>query len=141
MATHCGNKLIAAVIGLALIAPAAHAGGDRGPWIIGVGTRTCGTFVNDLRMSRRAPGSVEASYVFMEVSWVQGFLAAENAEFIGQLRAMSDKAKFADKDLLLGLDADAFKVWLENYCQAHPLDHLFDAANALTTELVGRQFK
>jgi len=97
--------------------------------------------MNDLRESRRNKGSLEASFVNLELSWVQGWLSAENQEFKSTVSKMPDKAKFGDKDLLIGLDVDAIEGWLENYCRAHPLDHLFAAANALTGELVGRQFK
>jgi hypothetical protein len=36
-------------------------------------------------------------------------------------------------DPLRGLDAHAVIVWVDNYCQARPLDHLLDAAEAFVT--------
>ena len=59
-------------------------------------------------------------------AWVIGFLT-------GRATAGADR-----EDLLRGMDSPSAFVWIDNYCQSHPLDRLWQAADALVLELATR---
>jgi hypothetical protein len=44
---------------------------------------------------------------------------------------MSGAASALNRDLLLGLDSNAVLGWVDNYCRAHPLDKVAEAATRL----------
>jgi hypothetical protein len=81
----------------------------------GSGTVSCGTWVTNR--------SNNPDMVFMEFSWVQGFITGLNA---GLPIESSNNGHVGAH-----LDTNAAQVWLDNYCQAHPLDELSDASLAL----------
>jgi hypothetical protein len=52
---------------------------------------------------------------------------------------LSGIAHQSGSDYMLGLNVEAIYAWLDNYCSAHPLDHLDDALDALAAERGVRQ--
>jgi len=80
--------------------------------IKGAGAGSCGTWVED---RRAAPRSAE-----LDLSWVLGFLSG-----IGFMGAVGD-------DPLNGVDADGVRAWIDNYCAAHPLINIEQAAAAFS---------
>jgi hypothetical protein len=77
--------------------------------VVGVGTSSCGTWT----VHRRALTSPEW---FTDSAWVAGFLSGIG--FVGE----------GGDDPLHGLDANAVDAWIDNYCQANPLDDIETAA-------------
>jgi hypothetical protein len=81
--------------------------------MIGAGGASCGTWTKDR-------GSPQAhSLAAIDVSWVTGFLSGIG--YVGG--AESD-------DPLQGMDAEGVAGWIDNYCRAHPIEHIKDAAAA-----------
>ena len=97
---------------------------------LGVGGASCGEFAsakeyNDrLRLPNDPPGSYRDSVYIALLSWVEGFVTGVN--YVGPA------------DRLTGSKADgpARIYWLENYCRAHPLDVMLNAALALRSALL-----
>ena len=91
--------------------------------MLGAGAQSCGTWTHD-RQSHMDLGVT---------SWVSGYLSGINtlapSLFIGR-RA---------PDLLQDLDNNAFQSWMDNYCQQHPLEKIYIAADLLSAELVKRK--
>ena len=82
---------------------------------IGAGTDACETWTAD----RRQP---LGSGALQDEQWVSGFLSGigyEGEEVI---------------DPLVGLDAQAVWAWVDDYCQAHPLEKIAAAAEAFSYE-------
>jgi hypothetical protein len=79
--------------------------------IIGVGTGSCGNWTKD----RRNPGEL---YPNMDGQWVLGFLSG-----MGWSGLYYDRA-----EILKGMDAEGVWAWVDNYCQAHPIKDMTDAA-------------
>lgn len=79
--------------------------------VFGVGTASCGRWVEAPKDSLPAEGYL---------AWVLGFLSG---------------AGWAGADTIRDIDNDAIKVWMNNYCQAHPLDSIAMGAQALALEL------
>jgi hypothetical protein len=82
---------------------------------IGAGTSTCGSW----SANRRS----KSQLWYSQGNWVLGFLSGVG--FIGIQNGYNP---------LHGLDAGAVSSWLDNYCQAHPLEPLAAAAEALVAE-------
>ena len=82
--------------------------------VLSSGATSCGTF---LKESDRLQSD--------DLFWVEGFLTGANAFS-------------AEKHAGRGVDYEARKLWLSNYCTAHPLDHLIDATQALRDELINK---
>jgi hypothetical protein len=59
--------------------------------------------------------------------WVVGYLTAYN-EWVAP-----------DGNISAGTDNDGIAAWMDNYCQAHPLDNVARAARALVVELKARK--
>jgi hypothetical protein len=76
--------------------------------LIGSGTGSCGTWSAD----RRQPPPV----AFQDEQWVLGFLSGIG--FVGD----------GGDNPLNGVDAAAVWGWMDNYCQAHPLESIATAA-------------
>ena len=107
---------------LALSAPvvASAAKPDGSYHIFGGGT--CGAYIAH---SRSQPGGDTNSHAL--ILWVQGYLTAY-INFVAP-----------DGDITAGTDYEGVTLWVDNYCQAHPLDGLADAAAALVLELKARK--
>lgn len=82
--------------------------------VLSLGTVSCGKFLAE-----------SAKLQSDDLFWVEGFLTGANA---------FSTEKHAGR----GTDYDARKLWLSNYCAAHPLDSLADAAQALREELINK---
>jgi hypothetical protein len=108
------TRALAVALGLmvALAAAPAHA-----VQIIGAGLAPCGTWTAD--RAARDIGASEGE------TWVGGYLSG--AAFWG-----------SNLDPMKGIDAKAAWAWVEDYCRAHPLDKIIDAANAFIQEHPGR---
>jgi hypothetical protein len=107
----------------------------RGFDVWGVGNDSRGTYIQEYAAYRRGE---HRERFRLEISWLQGFLTAENGESFAQAFVKLGKQKLDTKefDILRGADVEATQLWLANYCQAHPLDNLADAAIALTQILI-----
>jgi hypothetical protein len=62
-----------------------------------------------------------------EDSWLNGYITAYN-----------QYVPLAKGDVATGTDANGLTGWIDNYCAAHPLDYVAQAATALITELRAR---
>jgi hypothetical protein len=83
--------------------------------ILGYGADSCGTWTADRNNRNQAVADAQ---------WVLGY--------VGGMGFLSGK------DLLGGLDYGAVVSWVNNYCEAHPLEQVVDAAIALGIELAKR---
>jgi hypothetical protein len=77
------------------------------------GTQSCGTWTAERRAGRGW---------FSDSLWVLGFLSG--------VAYQGARDQREDVDPLRGVDAAGVEAWLDNYCQAHPLKHLTEAADA-----------
>jgi hypothetical protein len=80
--------------------------------IYGFGARSCGAWVE----ARREESLTATAYE----GWMLGFVSGYG---------------YGSEDQLRVTDAKAMSVWLDNYCQAHPLDTIAVASQALVREL------
>jgi hypothetical protein len=96
------------ILGLILFAAAAHAQQPPKYNIIGPGASSCGTWTVDQRTNH--------GLYHLDQAWVLGFLSG-----IGYMGG-------SNSNPLRGLDSDAVTAWIDNYCQAHPLEGIATAA-------------
>jgi hypothetical protein len=80
--------------------------------VAGFGMRSCGTWTA-VRHDGTALGHEQ---------WILGFLSA-----VGYTNFLRDQM-----NPLEGTDADGVWAWIDNYCQAHPLDRIINAADAFS---------
>ena len=92
-------------------------------YVHGAGAVSCGKWTQDRRDSVPLAGALE--------SWVQGFISAANGAMAQPGAPMFDWA--ADTN-----DEGVF-AWIDNYCAAHPLNHVSTAADAMFGELMARR--
>jgi hypothetical protein len=78
--------------------------------VIGTGNDSCGTWTADRRVGGRAAGQ--------DQQWILGFLSGISYE------------GSEDVDTLKGMDAEGVFAWMDNYCQAHPIEDIIDAGEA-----------
>jgi hypothetical protein len=83
--------------------------------IWGAGGGSCGTWVTDRHSN--------SDMAYDEFTWVQGYITGLNA---GLPNKSSNNGQVGAQ-----LDPNAAEVWLDTYCQAHPIDMLSDAAYQL----------
>lgn len=107
--------LLAAVIACA---PVAQAQKITRVYVYSYGNASCGDWIAE----RKAP----AADADVGLAWVLGYLTGieEGRE--------SRRIQFRHPD------ADAIAAWVDNYCQANPLDNLFQAAAKLNHDLMVR---
>lgn len=79
-------------------------------WNYGLGLKTCGTWI-----SRRQTGD----YYDM-VQWMLGYISA--AGYYGSFKLKES-------------EANAFSVWIDNYCRANPLEKFIVGVRVLVKEL------
>jgi hypothetical protein len=91
--------------------------------VFGVGGRSCGTWTEARRSGNTTPVDYE--------QWVAGFLSGANS-------IISTAAPELDTLLQPNIDAQGLYAWIDNYCFAHPLNTIAQAADALGAELVHR---
>ena len=104
------QTLVLAPLFLALSLVAGRASDDRGFAVLGFGNKSCGTYV-EARSERYGDSDYRG--------WLTGYLSARNGRFNGFY------------DLLEGTDLSGAMLWLENYCQSHPTEDFYRAAEAL----------
>jgi hypothetical protein len=86
---------------------------------LGPGANSCGTWVSERRQD---------SLVSLQIqTWVLGFLTAYN-EFVA-----------TDGQISRGVDVQGLMGWIDNYCQAHPLEDVESASVHLVLELKRRK--
>jgi len=92
--------------------------GQGGVQNLGAGTFSCGQWVEEREAASRTG-------YFINAQWVNGYLTGrQDGSFSLTEQQVSDVA--------------ARSVWLDNYCQANPLDELLAAARGLWHELASR---
>jgi hypothetical protein len=91
---------------------------------LGVGNRSCGSWIE----ARRSVGLLPDVYE----GWIAGYLSGSNA--IISYEYHTDDLAQAQKQT----DARGLYAWIDNYCQAHPLNSIAQAADALSGELIQR---
>ncbi|RWL47216.1 MAG: hypothetical protein EOR60_09645 [Mesorhizobium sp.] len=85
--------------------------------ILGAGTDSCGRWVSSAN-----DGALHVAYM----SWVLGYLSAFN---------MAKSAHSGQDSLFNQTDVQSLDLWVSNYCNAHPLKNLSDAALELAIEV------
>lgn len=83
-----------------------------------LGDRSCGTWGTE---------KADPTMRMGDTAWLMGF--------------MTGNALGSGYDIVNGVDGNALMVWVDNYCQAHPLYNASNAAMALVTELRARMPK
>lgn len=107
---------------------------DSGRYTLwGHGSDSCGSFVKEHQ--RKGP-----TY-WLQVSWISGFISAENGEWLLSIHAKLPNLDATRFDFLKGTDASGLILWLVNYCRENPLDNLGTASMKLSKELIDRQAK
>lgn len=93
---------------------------DGNMFVLGIGTRSCGSYVTDYKKNYQ--NRIDSYY-----SWIAGYFTFVNSRYpIGH--------NIAD-----GADFRAITQWTYNYCEKNPLENLFFAADALLHELADRK--
>jgi hypothetical protein len=93
-----------------IVAAALMTGSAHAYTIIGMGQYSCGTWIKDRR------GQQMTAYLYQQ--WIVGFLSG-----VGY-------AGPPGIDPLKGTDSNGVWAWIDNYCQAHPLDNIAEAGSA-----------
>lgn len=81
--------------------------------VIGTGNSSCGQHLSN---------KILAEY---DHAWVSGFLTGVNG---------TKGARVGH-----GTDSDSRELWIDNYCRAHPLEDIADAALSLYIELMNKE--
>ena len=111
------QRLRALLLAFGLCITATMARADEHPgqvMVFGSGTASCGSWM----LSRNN---------YENDAWIFGFLTAYNMYLVKRGTTIS-----------AGTDASGPIGWVDNYCRAHPLDSIFDAAVRLVEELQRR---
>jgi hypothetical protein len=95
----------------------------------GPGNDTCGRFMQER--------SADSSRFHMEMSWIAGFVSAQNQDFAANALKKAINAQ-VDVDMLRGTDNAALEAWIAQYCGANPLKDLTVSAAALSKALFDR---
>jgi hypothetical protein len=113
------NKAALAVALAAVISVARRADAYT---VVGSGTGSCGAWAAHHRaFYPGAPPTDDAQSFLGDMQWVFGFLSG-----IGFSSVNGD-------DPAAGVEGERIIAWIDNYCQAHPLDKLRQAAAAFDT--------
>ena len=94
---------------LATLIPGVSTSAPRTFEILGAGASSCGTWTQDRHDNQWGE----------DLEWVLGFMSAYN-----------DYAS-ADHQMTKGTDSAGVAAWMDNYCQAHPLDTIADGTPPL----------
>jgi hypothetical protein len=87
------------------------------------GARPCGTWIAEKPVGDRSAANKSWTRIVAE-SWVVGFL--------------SGYAVASNQEFLKGVDSEGLFIWIDNYCQKNPLNHIGDASEELAQELIKR---
>ena len=110
------------LVALSLVAvPVAAVGADDSELfaVIGVGAGSCGEWTNE----RGTP----LGYGTNMEGWLLGFVTAHNMNLPKDAGAFRNLAENTD---YLGLFA-----WMDNYCEEHPMELIYEAAMSIVAEL------
>jgi len=99
---------------VALVGTLASGGAMAEAMVYGLGATSCGKFVAYTK-------SFQESYMF----WFNGFATMASSQ--------------SGIDYFKGTDSAGRLLWIQNYCQAHPLEMFNDASVALMVELHKKQ--
>jgi hypothetical protein len=102
-------------------------------YALDVGANTCTKWVE----ARKVRGD---SADVMHAAWVYGYLSAVSARLKAEARSAvffgkSDQRLIEKADILAHIEPTAINAWIDQYCQAHPLDKIADAMPVLVSEL------
>lgn len=101
-------------LALVLAALALNANAAPPVMVSGLGVSDCGEWVKKVYAG--------------DPAWVYGYLSALNAEWTYQ----------GAPDFLKGVSGSQVNVWIDNYCQAHPLESVQIGTYMLAQELLNR---
>ena len=102
-------------IGLVAVVSLLAANSATAEKITVLGVPSCGQWIKE-----RGPQNHATAY---HLGWLLGYVSGANVFRIG------------DKDILKTIDFNSIEAWMDNYCQAHPLDSAADGARNLVIEL------
>jgi hypothetical protein len=129
-----GRSVLTTVVVLVLSVTSAYSQQSPGVYIEfhGVGMESCGEYVvaydNYKPYINTAKSGVttsrEVAQYWEYQNWINGFLAGVTAGSQRPIRSY---------------DNVGMGLWIYNYCQQHPMDHIFTAAGSLWKELGGSQ--
>ena len=106
---------------LAAVLMTGDAATARDVLVNGSGTNLCGSWTTNARVVVPGQPITPSGLSYMrQGEWVLGFLAG--AAVMG-----------GDLNPLNGTDTDGVFAWIDNYCGAHPLEMISDAAHAFVT--------
>jgi hypothetical protein len=104
---------------------------------LGVGTQSCGEWLashEEFNKTRREAGS--GGLFAMKLSWLQGFLTGYSFDGLGNPGSNSRReVAILERRWQRIPHPDALLVWMDNYCQAHPLNDLMTAGQTLYGEI------
>jgi hypothetical protein len=101
---------------------------ERTTAVLGIGNKSCGSW----SQARHSIGMMSDMYE----GWVAGFLSGANS-----VLATSEDHIDTLEQAEIDTDAQGLWAWVDNYCQAHPLNSVAQAADALGAELIRRAWK
>lgn len=107
------HKSITAILLFSIVTSTSHA-------VMLKGVRSCGSWVAE------KPAGRDRSITRLTTdAWFGGFI--------------SGLAASSSTDFLKDVDAVSIEIWVDNYCQANPLNSLADAGTELALELMKRK--
>ena len=90
---------------------------------------------NCARLTEESSG--DTSRFHMEMSWIAGFISAQNEDFAVNAAEKGINPQL-DVDILRGMDNSILETWIVRYCSANPQSDLLRAAAALSKDLFDR---
>jgi hypothetical protein len=114
--------VVAAVAASALLWAGASSAAPNTYTVLAFGNLSCGNYLS--HRQSEADGDLISDAMF---AWLMGYLTAYNDYGPG------------DGNITGNTDSSGVQAWLDSYCQAHPLDRLVAAAQALVAELKSRK--
>jgi TPR repeat protein len=102
-------------------------------YALDVGANTCTKWVE----AREVRGGLAD---VTHTAWLYGYLSAAAARLQGEARSAvflgkNDQRLIEKADILRSIEATAINAWMDQYCQAHPLNKIADALHVLVSEL------
>jgi hypothetical protein len=123
----------ASVVAFAILMMSAMPAGSG--YVLDIGGNSCGKWIE----ARRVHGSLTEG---LHTSWIYGYLSAaaallggeaKSAVFLGKnTKTLIEKADILNPKFI---DANAINAWMDNYCNAHPLETIVGALSVLLAEL------
>ena len=111
-------RLVLSLVASLILISQAEAADINGRFIIlGFGSESCGTYVAERKLGKDNPYR----------GWLTGYLSAYNESLKNTYNVLGNT------------DVEAALLWIDKYCNEHPLDSFADANKALLTELLPRR--